>query len=563
MALVYLAMHEGIGGFEKLVVFKRIMPWLSARSDFVSMFLDEARLAAAFNHPNIVEIFDIGHDDEGYFIVMEYLAGESVDYLQRILAKSGRRMDPAIVCRIGASVAAGLDCAHRFTHADGGEQPVIHRDVTPSNIIVCYNGVTKLVDFGIAKADFGTDETRGGGLKGKISYLAPEQVLEEKVDARTDVFQLGIVLWQLLTNRSLFGAKSDHERMLAVMQKKVPPPSQLNPACPPELDEIVLSALARDRSVRCPSAEELRRRLEGLRDVGFTAGNFEVGEWLKEEFAERYAWRQQLEKETLSTLRSLKANEGWVASSSMEGESKVVYTSAMVDYPDGYSVGSGSSSRLTPSGTAGSVRPPLELASQSDIQLDKRPRRRGWIGLGIGVAAAVLAAGVWLTTRGPAREHPRAARAAAPSTYKVLVEAVPSDANIELDGKWVGRGRFEAELDKSSPPHTVRVLALGYRPQSLTVAGPTSTTVRLKKARAAKPVVSSRTERKSEPKVTSVRTKPRDEPKSLRAETPRAKVKKPSPATRAEPRPRSKAKRDEDWLRVPDTDNLDPWTDER
>ena len=182
MAEVFLAVQEGIGGFEKLVVVKRIFPQFCTDAHFVDMFLQEARLAASIRHPNIVHIIDIEQDEEGYMLVMEYLSGESLAFCWEVLRNRQQRMPPNIACRIGASVAAGLHHAHIATDAAGHPQPVVHRDVTPSNLISCYNGVVKVVDFGVAKATLSEGHTRAGALKGKMSYLSPEQVEDRPIE---------------------------------------------------------------------------------------------------------------------------------------------------------------------------------------------------------------------------------------------------------------------------------------------------------------------------------------------------------------------------------------------
>src|SRR5687768_8623314 len=175
MGEVYLGLQEGIGGLRRLVVIKRIHPQFGEDEHFTRMLLEEARLAASIRHPNVVQILDIGQDADGYFIVMEYLSGETLVYITRTLRARGESVPAAVVCRIAADVAAGLHCAHTATDAAGHPQPIVHRDVTPSNLILCYNGVVKVVDFGVARANLPEGQT-GAGIKGKLSYLAPEQI---------------------------------------------------------------------------------------------------------------------------------------------------------------------------------------------------------------------------------------------------------------------------------------------------------------------------------------------------------------------------------------------------
>lgn len=306
MAQVYLAIQEGIGGFEKPVVVKRIFPHLCESEHFVKMFLDEARLAATVRHPNVVEIFDIGHDAEGYFMVMEYLSGETVAFVAQALSRKQQAIPPAIACRIGAAVATGLHHAHRAVDATGKPQPLVHRDVTPSNLMLCYNGAIKILDFGIAKAIENADETSdASAVKGKLSYLAPEQVRNRPLDARTDVFQLGIVMHEILCGRRLFNARTNHEKITAVLDREIPKPSSINTDVPIYLDDIVLAALERDPAKRIQSADELRRALEdALRRMGEPVGGTEVGNWLRETFPDAHRERLEVERCAIIAART-------------------------------------------------------------------------------------------------------------------------------------------------------------------------------------------------------------------------------------------------------------------
>ena len=306
MAQVFLAIQEGIGGFEKPVVVKRIFPHLCQGDHFVKMFLDEARLAATVRHPNVVEIFDIGQDDEGYYIIMEYLSGETVAMVAQTLSRQKRAVPPHIACRIGASVAAGLHHAHQAVDTRGNPQPVVHRDVTPSNLILCFNGAVKIVDFGIAKAIESAEEgSDASNVKGKLSYLSPEQVRHQPVDARTDVFQLGIVMHEMLCGRRLFNARTNHQKILAVLDREIPRPSSVNPKIPGFLDDIVLDALERDRDQRTASAEDFRQQLEdALKRMGESVSPAELGGWLESTIPTAYANRLQLERQAIKAART-------------------------------------------------------------------------------------------------------------------------------------------------------------------------------------------------------------------------------------------------------------------
>ena len=305
MAEVFLGMQEGVGGFEKLVVIKRIFEDFGNNEDFVAMFLDEARLAASVQHHNVVQVIDIGKDPEGYFMVMEYLAGESCAFLFDSLQEQNSVVPPHIACRIGADIATGLHRAHTATDAAGKPQPLVHRDVTPSNLIVCFDGTVKIVDFGVAKATLADGRTQAGSLKGKMSYLAPEQVEDLHVDGRADVFQLGICLHEMLTGQRLFSGGSDHDKMLAVLEKPIPAPSNLARGIPLELDNVVMAALERNPDKRFQSADEFRHRLEGALSVmGEKVSPRELGFWMKNTFAARFSERTQLERECVAEMRN-------------------------------------------------------------------------------------------------------------------------------------------------------------------------------------------------------------------------------------------------------------------
>ena len=313
MGEVYLGLQEGAGGLERFVVIKRIDPEYVKDENFTSMLLEEARLAASIRHPNVVQILDIGHSVDGYFIVMEYLSGETLLYLTRTLHVRGERMPPSIACRIVAEIAAGLHCAHTATDPDGNPQPIVHRDVTPSNLIVCFNGVVKIVDFGVAKATLLDGETRGGvkaNVKGKMSYLAPEQLYDKPIDGRADVFQLGICLHEFLTGTRLFRAETDEKRVLAVLQQPIPAPSEIVPSLPKQLDDVVLWALERDPEQRPETADDFRRALElAVEDVGSVSGA-DLGGWMRSAFAERLRERSRFERQCVAEMRAGRTQSG-------------------------------------------------------------------------------------------------------------------------------------------------------------------------------------------------------------------------------------------------------------
>ncbi len=267
MAEVLLARSVGIEGFERHVVLKRIRAEQARDEQYVKMFLDEARLAAALHHQNIVQVHDIGESDGEYFFAMEYIHGEDLRTLLTTLANRRGLVPIPHLVTIVAAAASGLHHAHEQKGSDRRPLGIVHRDVSPANILVGYDGGVKLVDFGIAKAALRSAETRSGTLKGKVSYMSPEQCIGTAVDRRSDVFALGIVLYELATVRRLFKGSSDFLTMTAIVQGNIPPPTTHRPDLPMELEAIIMKALSPRPEDRYATCEELRAALESYADV--------------------------------------------------------------------------------------------------------------------------------------------------------------------------------------------------------------------------------------------------------------------------------------------------------
>ena len=262
MGAVYLARQKGPVGFQKLLVLKRLLPHLSEDDEFIQMFLDEGRIAAHLNHPNIAQIYDLGDVDGQYFIAMEYVHGEAVGPLG-LRAQQRKVVIPlGLKCRIIADAAAGLDHAHQARSPSGRKMGLIHRDVSPQNVLVGFNGNVKLIDFGVAKVSGKLSQTIVGTIKGKHAYMSPEQARGEELDARSDVYGLGTVFYELLTNQRLFKRESDIATLKAVVGARVPPPSEVVPGAPKSLDALVMKALARKREERYQSAGEFQLAIE-------------------------------------------------------------------------------------------------------------------------------------------------------------------------------------------------------------------------------------------------------------------------------------------------------------
>jgi eukaryotic-like serine/threonine-protein kinase len=288
MAEVLLARVKGIEGFERYVVIKQIQPERSRDASMVKMFVDEARLAASLHHASIVQVHDIGQEHGEYFIAMEYIHGESLHALLRKLATEQGRLPLDHLLTIVSAAASALHYAHEQKGPDRAPLGLVHRDVSPSNILVAYDGNVKVVDFGIAKAAHRSTETRSGMLKGKVSYMAPEQCMGMAVDRRSDVFALGIVLYELTTVRRLFKASTDFLTMSKIMSGSVPRPSLYRPELPPELEAIILKALALDPEQRYQTADEMRVALDQLAQrLGLRTSTTALGDYMIERFGRR------------------------------------------------------------------------------------------------------------------------------------------------------------------------------------------------------------------------------------------------------------------------------------
>ena len=282
MAEVFLARLIGVEGFERRVAIKRILPHLSESEDFRAMFLDEARLAAQLTHPNIVHIYDFGKVDDYYFIAMEYVDG--VDLGQLIRRAKERPVPFELAARIVADVCAGLHFAHNASDPTGRKLDVVHRDVTPQNVLVTYDGVVKLVDFGIAKAQFAAGRTRPGVVKGKYAYMSPEQVEGKPLDGRSDVFSAGICLYEMLTGVPLFRRDDVTASMREIRDGKPIHPEKHRRDVPEELVKIMRRALQTSRDERYASASAMQTDLEKFLKSATALGTArELGEYLKRE----------------------------------------------------------------------------------------------------------------------------------------------------------------------------------------------------------------------------------------------------------------------------------------
>ena len=249
MAEIFRAKSVGAEGFEKVVVIKRILPHFCEDESFITMFQDEARVAAHLNHANVVQIFDFEQVEGLYYIAMEYVEGEDLKRVLDAGTKAGQPLSIAQAVQAMIEAGQGLDYAHK-REVDGKALNIIHRDISPHNMMVSYNGEVKIMDFGIAKAASRSTKTRVGTVKGKCAYMSPEQARGKPLDGRSDLFALGVCLWEMLAGKRLFVGDSDFETLNNVLRMEAPSLTEMNPDVPPELDAIVAKSLAKDRDER-------------------------------------------------------------------------------------------------------------------------------------------------------------------------------------------------------------------------------------------------------------------------------------------------------------------------
>jgi len=291
MAEVYLAKSNGANGVSKFVAIKRILPQFSDNQDFIEMFKDEANVAINLNHSNVVSIYDFGIEKGQFFLVMEFVDGRNLRQILNELKKFNKSISIEQSVYIVKEAAAGLDHAHRCTDSKSGKPlNITHRDMSPQNIMISFEGDSKVIDFGIAKAEKESEGTKVGMLKGKFAYMSPEQSEGLPIDPRTDVFALGIILWELLANDRLFTGSNEAAILRKVRDCQIPPIRKINPLVPPELDRILTKALAKDKNVRYQTAANLQKDLNRFLNMqypDFSSQDFSL--FIKDAFKTAYA----------------------------------------------------------------------------------------------------------------------------------------------------------------------------------------------------------------------------------------------------------------------------------
>jgi eukaryotic-like serine/threonine-protein kinase len=432
MAKVYLAIQRAVAGFEKLVVIKRILPELSRDPAFVEMLLSEARTAATLNHPNVVQTFDVGESGGTYYIAMEHINGEDIRSVVRAMKRREVTEFPLEhTLQIILGVCAGLAYAHDKRDLDGRPLEIVHRDISPQNILITFTGDVKIVDFGIAKTSEVAvgENTRAGQLKGKVPYMSPEQASGQEIDHRSDIFAVGIMLFELTTGRRLFKAKSEFETLKLICERDYPRPSQIRPGYPEPLEAIVMRALAKDPTERYQSARDMQSDLEAfVRQERIAASAVSLASWMKMLFEDTIAEREE-------ALQDVKQLADVIASQ----------RSAELD-------------AFTNTGTTTGA----SIISGTDIAAyTAAGQRKGkvWMGIGIAIAAVALGGvGLFVATQPPPEATPtggqsddaRPVAEEAKARGKLVVNTDPPGAYVRIAG----------ELQGDKTPTTIEKLPL-------------------------------------------------------------------------------------------------------
>jgi serine/threonine-protein kinase len=415
MAELYLALQRSVAGFEKLIVIKRILPAMIADRGFIDMLLHEARVAATLSHPNIVQTLDVGQVEGAYFIALEHVHGEDLRSIVRQMKKKGVTEFPlehAIAVILG--MCAGLSYAHDRRDLDGTPLNIVHRDVSPQNVLVGFAGDVKVVDFGVAKSGTQTaEQTKSGQLKGKVPYMSPEQARGEEVDHRSDIFALGVMLFELTTGRRLFKGSTEFETLKMIIDRDYPRPSWVSHGYPAGLEAIVMKALEKDTSKRYQSARDMQGDLEAfVRDEKLPVSSIALAEFMKMLFEEKLA----AQKEALMQGRQL---ADIIASEIVHGERT----------ENGMESGRYSSSVTAGGAIALGSQPPPRAASK-------------WPLVAIPIGLAALGVGLFFGLRAKPEQASATTQPATTSAEpakrakaKLTVESEPAGAHIWLNGE--------------------------------------------------------------------------------------------------------------------------------
>ncbi|XXU91032.1 serine/threonine-protein kinase [Sorangium sp. So ce1099] len=492
MAEVFLAAHRGPLGFEKLVVIKRLKPGIATEPEVNAMFLDEARLAARLNHPNVVQTYECGQIDDQYYIVMEYLEGHSLDRICRKIDPSRHR---AVYLAILSDALAGLHYAHDLMDFNGQPLHVVHRDISPHNIFVTYDGQAKVVDFGIAKWATRDADTSTGVVKGKIRYMAPEQALATMVDRRADVFSMGLIFWELVVGERFWGDLSDVQILQRLTFGEIPQLRERWPAAPEALDRICSRALAMAPEDRYATAAHMREDVEAyLATMGRRPSSAEIGRLIGETFANRRAEVRSAISDQLGRLHADTAEgpEEFEVLPVLEDRAAVPWSQRMPMSQMSSQVSQMSQQYAAPVpdhtlGDEGSREDSIsnrQTIPTIMVANAKSTKRKALWSAAIAAFSVLLIAGAWaiVTMKWPPVDQPVDVPPVEPTTPMVttpspaptinpnLVElriiATPLDAKIYLDDVELPSNPFFARFSRDGTGHRIRVTADGYTPEA-------------------------------------------------------------------------------------------------
>jgi serine/threonine-protein kinase len=467
MADVFLGVAEGPVGFTKLQVIKRLRPNLAEDPELLTLFLDEARLAARLNHPNVVQTNEVGEQGGGYFIAMEYLDGQPLNRILQRTAGLGAARLPVLL-RVLADALAGLHHAHELCDYDGKALQVVHRDVSPHNLFVTYDGQTKVVDFGIAKAATRSSETRAGVLRGKVSYMSPEQARFEPVDRRADLFSAGAVLWEILAGQKLWRDRADTSILAELISGEIPDVADTAPGTPRELAQICRRALAPEPADRYATAAQMRADLLTYLEARGHIGAEQVAAFLAPLFADKRAEMKAVIERQLSGLA---AGGGGVSLVDIAGLGASSTGLPRVSVP---APGMEATPPRPPSQPPASTSSPVPVATSAPAA-PMRASRRGALLISASAAVALGATLMFLDARSPAPgaglalPGERAALADASlalparrSLIALRVRTVPADARVFVDDALLPTGPLGTRFPEDGAGHHLRVEAPGY-----------------------------------------------------------------------------------------------------
>ena len=468
MATVFLGRISGAGGFQRFVGIKRLHPHLAREPEFIEMFLEEARLAARIHHPNVVPILEIGTSDQGYYIVMEYVEGDTFANLVARTVQTGRRMPVRIAARIVGDVLAGLHAAHELADDDGKPLGIVHRDVSPQNILIGIDGSARLTDFGVARATSKLSTTRTGQLKGKLAYMAPEQARSAKdIDRRADVFAAGVVFWEALEGRRLFKGDGEADTLNKVLHEPIPPLKDAEPSVPRGVEEVLERALDRERTRRFATAALFADALErSVHEGDEAATHKDVAAYLDDVLGDEIVKQRE-------TVRALIARrEPKPKSLSMPPPAPTAPTLPRLGYrPLSPESTPSSIASVASSIISNSTRPPAmasaaSTASAESLPSAQRGRVRPWM-----IALAVLLVGaVGLIRWAGGRETPRAPKTAMGSGGPTAVSVptpIPPASSASAEALPASASGSSSEPPEAAPAAANELLAgssAGLRP---------------------------------------------------------------------------------------------------